>query len=455
NSGADTRRCGPTRYLPPAARLYADSGRAARNTRPTRCGTPRSSRRRAGMSWRAGAECRLPRRDRSKSLAAWRPLSADGFERREFRCVGARGALRPGVCLPELLGIEEARMQGATIVGVVDQQALEIIQAAPLDPWRGAFEIVRFLAIELEEGADIFQHLVLARDAREFVRDAHRHAAIAADHNVVAGLDAYHAEILDRRFGAIARAPRYGELDLVRRIAAPAHFLDLDAEAGRILRTETAPFAADARFHRAQRLAVGMAGHQAGLVEIGPDRGQLILARAEHVDALSARHFHGRNVVPVGRIGDGAQFVGRGDAAPHARHDGIGAVLLDIGVDALIDETRAGIVAIFAGPGAQQIVVQRRAAFLAAVGIGPTERVPRIILCLETPCDDLAPHFVMAERGAAAHRRRLGGLLGAAHRLRQNGAHDRGALPARGRSLGVGTHRIEGGKTLGGYGCAD
>ena len=35
---------------------------------------------------------------------------------------------------------------------------------------------------------------------------------------------------------------------------------------------------------------------------------------------------------------------GVGDAAPHARHDRIGAVLLDVGVDALVDEARLVVV---------------------------------------------------------------------------------------------------------------
>ena len=61
-------------------------------------------------------------------------------------------------------------------------------------------------------------------------------------------------------------------------------------------------------------------------------------------------------------IGDGAQFVRAGDAAPHARNDRECAVLLDIGVDALVDEARLIIVAIFAGPVADQVIIQRRLA---------------------------------------------------------------------------------------------
>ena len=73
--------------------------------------------------------------------------------------------------------------------------------------------------------------------------------------------------------------------------------------------------------------------------------------------------------------GDGVQLGGRRQAAPHARHTRIGAVLLDVGVHALVDEARVGIVAIFARPGAEQIIIQRRAAFVAAVRLLPAECV--------------------------------------------------------------------------------
>src|SRR6185312_638392 len=72
-------------------------------------------------------------------------------------------------------------------------------------------------------------------------------------------------------------------------------------------------------------------------------------------------------------VGDGAQFGGGGDPAPHARDDGVGAVLLDVGVDPLVDEAALLVVAVFARPGAGQVVVQRRAAGGAAVGGAPLQ----------------------------------------------------------------------------------
>ena len=118
------------------------------------------------------------------------------------------------------------------------------------------------------------------------------------------------------------------------------NFSSLIAEAGRILRAEPAPVGADAGLHRAQRLAVGRAGDEAGGVEVGPDGGKLLLAHAEQVDPLPAGDLHRRDGEFVDDVGDGAQFRGAGHAAPHARHHRIGAVLLDVGVDALVDEAR-------------------------------------------------------------------------------------------------------------------
>ena len=44
------------------------------------------------------------------------------------------------------------------------------------------------------------------------------------------------------------------------------------------------------------------------------------------------------------RVGDAAQLVGGGLAAPHARDHRVGAVLLDVGVAALVDEAALRVV---------------------------------------------------------------------------------------------------------------
>src|SRR3546814_12943408 len=80
--------------------------------------------------------------------------------------------------------------------------------------------------------------------------------------------------VLHGGFGAVARTAGDRQLHLVRRPAAPGEFLELDAESGGILGPETAPFAADAGFHRPERLAIGMARDHAGGIEVGPDRSE-------------------------------------------------------------------------------------------------------------------------------------------------------------------------------------
>src|SRR3546814_5706107 len=68
----------------------------------------------------------------------------------------------------------------------------------------------------------------------------------------IARIHADHAEVLDRRFRAVAGATGGSDLELVGHPRSPGHPLYLDAEAGRILRAEAAPFGPDAGLHRAR-----------------------------------------------------------------------------------------------------------------------------------------------------------------------------------------------------------
>ncbi len=125
-------------------------------------------------------------------------------------------------------------------------------------------------------------------------------------------------------------------------VQEPQHsFSSLMPRPGGILGAEAAPFATDAGLHGAKPLGIGMARHKPGLVEVAPHGGQVFLLHAQQVDALAAGHLDGRDVELLRHGGDGVQFGRRGHAAPHARHHAVGAVLLDIGVHALVDEARA------------------------------------------------------------------------------------------------------------------
>jgi hypothetical protein len=95
--------------------------------------------------------------------------------------------------------------------------------------------------------------------------------------------------------------------------------------------------------------------------------GQVFLLDAEQVDALAAGDLDRRHLVLLGASAMARSSAGVGQAAPHARHDRVGAVLLDVGVGALVDEARLRIVLRLVRPGRDQVVVERRAALVAAV----------------------------------------------------------------------------------------
>ena len=83
-----------------------------------------------------------------------------------------------------------------------------------------------------------------------------------------------------------------------------------------------------------------------GHAELLPDRRQLLLVDAEQVDPLAAGDLDQRHLVLVGDVGDAAQLVGRGDAAADPRDDRERAVVLDVRVDAVVDEARVALLAV-------------------------------------------------------------------------------------------------------------
>src|SRR5205823_9526346 len=115
------------------------------------------------------------------------------------------------------------------------------------------------------------------------------HAAVAAEIEVVALLGGDDAEVLALRFGAFARAARYGGLQLVRRPQALVPVLQPDGHGDGVLHAEAAPGVSHARLHRAQRFSIGMPGLEAGGDQLAPDVRELFEARTEELDALAAR----------------------------------------------------------------------------------------------------------------------------------------------------------------------
>ena len=136
-------------------------------------------------------------------------------------------------------------------------------------------------------------------------------------------------------------------------------------------------------------------------------------------------------------------FIRRRHAAPHARHDGERAVLLDVGVHPLVDEARLRVVAVFAGPGAQQVVVERRPARRAAARGLPAELLPHGGNRFQHLRQDEAPHLLMRQVDAGAHRLAAHRRIRVSQSRSEQRLHLRGALPARGRSLGLRTDVVE------------
>src|SRR5689334_14352226 len=93
----------------------------------------------------------------------------------------ARGAFGPGIVLAEFLRIPEALGERVAAGFVLDHAILDMLQPDALDPRRGALEIARFLAIELDEGGGDMDRLFLARDFGQQIGRADMDAAIAAD----------------------------------------------------------------------------------------------------------------------------------------------------------------------------------------------------------------------------------------------------------------------------------
>ena len=124
---------------------------------------------------------------------------------------------------------------------------------------------------------------------------------------------------------------------------------------------------ADAGLHRADRLAVSVAETMPAAL------------RSAHIFGRSSFFTPRRSMrwppvtltvgtlVLLRRIGDGAQFIRRGQATPHPRHHRVGAVLLDVGVRALVDEARLRIVLRLVRKAGDQVVVDRRTTLVAAV----------------------------------------------------------------------------------------
>ena len=110
----------------------------------------------------------------------------------------------------------------------------------------------------------------------------------------------------------------------------------------------------------------------------------------------------------------------------------------------LVDEARLLVVLIFARPLAQQVIVQRRPADMAAIRRAPLHEAHHHVDRLELLRTDARPHVVMGIVGAAADRLHLRRRrIVAAQRVREELLDQAGARPARRRRLGVRAHLFQ------------
>ena len=195
--------------------------------------------------------------------------------------------------------------------------------------------------VEHQEAVDVADQRGGIEIARQQVRVARLHAAVAADVEIPALFGGDDADVLALRLGAFARAAGDRELDLVRRAQALVAILEIDREPDAVLHAVAAPGRAHAALHRAHRLAVGVAGFEAGVDELAPDQRQLVHLRAEQVDALAAGDL-GVQAVLLRDRADDDELVRRDLAARHARDDGIGAVLLHVGEEVVVRVLQRG-----------------------------------------------------------------------------------------------------------------
>ena len=126
-----------------------------------------------------------------------------------------------------------------------------------------------------------------------------------------------HAEILDRRLGAVARAAGHRELDLVRvqlpqvifSSFTPIAVLNPACRSGTIRsRRRSSPCAAPCRRRGRETMPAALRSRHTA--------GRSSLLHPEQVDALAAGDLHLADVVLVGHIGDGAQLLRRWSARP-------------------------------------------------------------------------------------------------------------------------------------------
>src|SRR5690606_11933847 len=93
----------------------------------------------------------------------------------------------PGVA-GVLEGVEQAGVQAAAVLPILDHLRLDVVEADALEPMHSALEVPALLAVELQEGAGVLHDLLVGRHLAQVLRDLGLDAAVAADVELVAGI---------------------------------------------------------------------------------------------------------------------------------------------------------------------------------------------------------------------------------------------------------------------------
>ena len=224
----------------------------------------------------------------------------------------------------------------------------------------GAFQIPAVLAVVLDEPAHVLEDLVVRVDGAEQVPLANAAAGGAAEVDLpLPAFDGHRAEVLHVGLRAVARTPGRGQLHLVRRLHALEAALDFLRQRNRIADAVAAEVGAHAALAGAEGFRVGVAARHP---QVFPHARQVFLLDAQQVDPLAAGDLDHRHVVLDGHLGDAHELVGRRHAGVNARDHRERPVLLDVGVNAIVDEAGVALVGVLVGP---QRFQQRRQADLA------------------------------------------------------------------------------------------
>src|SRR5215472_8893686 len=229
----------------------------------------------------------------------------------------------------------------------VDGLPADAFDAEAFDEIVRALKIVGVFAVILEEKSSGLKCFFGGLDGDEQIGLANFFAGGATNNNLPATFLADETDVLYGGFSAITRTANDTHLQFVRGEQVFETTFEFDASGDGVLHTKAAKVGADTGFDHTHALGVRLAGRHA---EISPDIGQIGLQHTQQVDALAASDFDHAHVVFFRNVGNASQFLGRGDAATDAGDYREGAVILNVGVDAIVDEARRAIFQVSAAP---------------------------------------------------------------------------------------------------------